>query len=144
MKTTESTRVRIKAYEGLRLTTYICPAGVPTIGYGHTGPDVRMGMTITEAKASSLFIRDLEPFESWVSREFPSATQGQFDALVSFVYNCGIVRLQRSTLYRKAKLDMSDSTIPCEFKKYVRGGGKVLPGLVKRRAWEAELYQSHE
>lgn len=141
MKTSETTRAQIKAYEGCKLKTYICPAGVPTIGYGHTGKDVKLGQIITQAQADSLFLRDIEPFEAWVAREFPDATQGQFDALVSFAYNCGTGNLAKSTLYRKAKADMADKTIPAEFGKWVKGGGKTLPGLVKRRAWEAKIYQ---
>lgn len=142
MRTTESTRKQIQAYEGCRLKAYVCPAGVPTIGYGHTGKEVKMGMTITQSQADSLFIKDMEPFEAWVSREFPKATQGQFDALVSFAYNCGTGNLAKSTLYRKAKANMNDASIPAEFAKWNKGGGKVLPGLIKRRAWEAKLYQA--
>jgi lysozyme len=100
----------IQAWEGIRLKAYLCPAGKWTIGYGHTGPEVKEGMTITIPQAETLFAADVAKFEEGVNALLPSApwvTQGQFDALVSFAYNLGLGQLGRSTLlklYQKGDL----------------------------------------
>lgn len=140
----ESTKDRIKEYEGLRLRAYRCPAGVLTIGYGHTGPDVKAGMVITREEADRLFDRDIERFERQVSAVAGPVNlrQCQWDALVSFAYNVGIGNLSSSTLLRKVKSNPDNPAIRDEFKKWNKAGGKVLQGLVKRRGWEAELYFS--
>ncbi|MBV3731848.1 lysozyme, partial [Bacteroides thetaiotaomicron] len=67
--------------------------------------------------------------------------QYQFDAVVSFCFNVGIGKFKKSTLYKKIRADAYDSSIPAEFKKWIYGGGKILPGLVTRREWEAKRYQ---
>jgi lysozyme len=130
----------IKRNEGLRLKAYRCPAGIPTIGYGSTGAHVHMGMTITEEEAEALLRRDLERFERGVSEMAGEMTPGQFSALVSFAFNLGIEALRKSTLLRK-HLAGDYAGAALEFAKWNRGGGRVLPGLVTRRADEAELYR---
>lgn len=130
----------IKASEGLRLKAYRCPADVPTIGYGSTGPHVRMGMTITEAEADALLRKDLERFERGVAEMSGDMTPGQFSALVSFAFNVGLEALRKSTLLRK-HLSGDHAGAAAEFGKWVNAGGKKLPGLVKRRAAEAALYR---
>lgn len=135
----------IKRWEGLRLKAYRCPAGVLTIGYGHTGEDVIPGMKITVSRAAALFDKDIAVFESGVTSIAESAgvelTQGKFDALVSFSYNLGIGALRRSTLWRKASVNPDDPTIGYEFRRWTKAGGKILPGLVKRREQEARLWE---
>lgn len=142
MKASETVKNKIKEYEGLRLQAYRCPAGVLTIGYGHTGPDVKAGMEITREEADRLFDRDLEMFERQVSSVAGPVNlrQCQWDALVSFAYNAGIGNLSSSTLLRKVKSNPDNPAIRDEFMKWNKAGGKVLPGLVKRRAWEAQRY----
>jgi lysozyme len=142
MKTSPNGIALLKAHEGLRLTAYRCPAGVLTIGYGHTGADVSDGKTITPTEAEQLLRDDLQWAEKTVAEALPDSNQNQFDALVSFVYNVGAGAFKTSTLLRKAKACANDPTIRAEFAKWNKGGGKVLPGLVKRRAAEATLYFS--
>lgn len=141
MRTSQRGIDLIKKYEGLRLNAYLCPAGVPTIGYGHT-KGVAMGDTTTPDQAEQLLRQDLAKFEDGIVRLGLPLKQHQFDALVSFAFNLGLGALQKSTLLRKAKADINDPTIPDEFRKWTRAGGKVLDGLVRRRNEEAELWQS--
>jgi lysozyme len=137
----------IKKHEGLRLSSYLCPAGVPTIGYGNTrypdGRKVILGEKLSsEKEATQLLLASLESFEAAVNRHLPNLNQCQFDALVSFTYNVGTGAFIKSTLLKKAKVNPADPSILDEFQKWVRGGGKVLPGLVTRRREEANLYFS--
>lgn len=138
----------IKKYEGLKLAPYLCPANIPTIGYGSTfysnGVKVKMAdAPITEGKASELLRNLLITFEKGVdSFTTDLVSQNQFDALVSFAYNCGLSNLKSSTLIKKVNINPNDPTIKAEFLKWNRGGGKVLAGLTKRRQEEADLYFS--
>ncbi len=129
----------IKRYEGCELKAYLCPAGVPTVGYGHTGPDVKLGMVIDEAQAEALLKQDLARFERAVARLCPVATDNQFSALVSFAFNVGEEALRASTLRRKHN-EGDYAGAQAEFARWNKAGGRVLQGLVKRRAAEAELY----
>lgn len=129
----------IKRFEGLELTAYKCPADIWTIGYGHT-KDVKQGQTITEQQAVEFLKQDLQVFEKAVNAQNLNLTQNQFDALVSFTYNVGAGNLQKSTLLKKAKLNVNDPSIAQEFAKWNKGGGRILPGLVKRRESESKLY----
>lgn len=141
MKTSETGIDLIKHYEGLQLQPYICPAGKPTVGFGHTGPDVVFGRTVTEAEAEQLLREDLRFAEKGVETyaRVP-LTQGQFDALVSFAFNLGIGALRDSTLLKKVNAKDFEGAA-AEFGKWVHGGGRVLPGLIKRRAAEAHLFR---
>jgi lysozyme len=130
----------LKAHEGFELTAYKCSAGVLTIGYGHTGTDVTVGKTITQAEAERLLWADLQWAEMAVNVELSNINQNQFDALVSFVYNVGASAFRNSTLLKKVKVNANDPAIRLEFAKWRNGGGKVSPGLVKRRAAETDLY----
>ena len=130
----------IKRFEGLRTEAYRCPAGVWTIGYGSTR-GVREGMRITEAQAEALLLRDVERFERAVAGmvEVP-ITQGQLDALVSFAFNLGPEALRRSTLLKR--LNASEyAKAAQEFARWNRAGGRVLPGLTKRRAAERAMFE---
>lgn len=131
----------IKTFEGLRLEAYKCPAGVWTIGYGHT-KSVRKGTKITQAEADELLLEDV----AWVKNTVDSAVKvelsaNQVSALYSFVYNVGAGAFRSSTLLRK--LNQGDYTAATgQFKRWNKGGGKVLKGLVRRRAAEAKLFRS--
>lgn len=148
MNLTNEIRAKMMQWEGCRLKAYRCPAGVLTIGYGHTGPDVTEGMSITAAQAVALFNADVDKFARSVEASFQGVAlkQKQFDALVSLAYNIGLGGLKKSTLYKKVMANPDDPTIRAEFMKHVnaRVGGvlKPLPGLVKRRTAEADHYFS--
>ena len=132
----------IKRFEGCRLSAYKCPAGILTIGYGHTGSDVHPGMTITQNEADRLLKMDLVIHCNNVNNlvKVP-LTQNQFDALVSFEFNVGYGALKTSTLLRL--LNNKDYKGASEqFGRWVWGGGRILPGLVNRRKAEKELFIS--
>jgi lysozyme len=141
MKTSLNGRALIRNAEGDRLTAYYCPAGVLTIGVGHTGPDVKPGMRITQAESDALLSADLAKFEKAVARNVKvPLTQNQFDALVSFTYNLGEGNLKSSTLLKRVNAgDMGGAA--AEFIKWNKAAGKVLGGLTTRRACEAALFR---
>ncbi len=134
----------LKGWEGLRTEAYRCPAGVWTIGYGHTS-GVTAGQSISEAQAEQYLRQDLASFENDVSSMAQSAgvklSQGQFDALTSFAYNCGSGALQSSGILGMLKSGNIDAAAS-KLKEYVHGGGQVLPGLVSRRETEASWLYS--
>lgn len=139
MTTTEILFEKLMEMEGCRLEAYKDAAGVPTIGYGHT-KNVRMGDRISEYWAKEMLREDIEEAE-WLVKELGVAkTEGQLDALVSFVFNLGIGRLKKSTLLKVIRKGGSMQQIKKEFKRWVYADGKVLPGLVKRREWEAKRF----
>lgn len=129
----------IKRYEGCRLKAYKCPAGVWTIGYGHTR-GVKDGMTITQAIADQLLIEDVKPCEKAINALGINLRQGQFNALVSFIFNLGTGNFNSSTLKKKIVAGAADREICDEFKKWVKAGGKVMAGLIKRREEEAAMW----
>lgn len=133
----------IKRFEGCKLTAYRCPAGKLTVGYGHTGDDVTEGLTISQEDANDLLFDDVLCFENGVNNLVKGLdlSQGMFDALVCFAYNVGLDNLKKSTLLKLLKdgkvLEASE-----EFVKWNKSNGKVLDGLTKRRAAEADLFLS--
>ena len=131
----------IKRFEGFSSTVYICPAGYPTIGYGHLVRSGEFFSEISEAEAEELLRKDVESAERAVLRlvNVP-LTDGQFDALVSFTYNLGSGALQCSTLRRKVNRQ-AHSEVPAQLVRWVWAGGRKLNGLIRRRAVEAKLYQ---
>lgn len=129
----------IKRWEGCKLTAYVCPAGVLTIGYGSTGPHVKPGMTITQDQADELLRSDLRRFEDFVADRCAPATDNQFAALVSLCFNVGEANLKSSTL-RRMHLEGKYGEAADQFARWSRAGGKVLQGLVRRRAEERALY----
>lgn len=133
----------IKKYEGFKPYAYLCPAGVVTIGYGHT-KGVRLGQTCTEAEAEQFLREDLEIAEAEVNKVANEVklTQGNFDSLVSFTFNLGARNFNTSTLRKKVLNDPADTTIMGEFGKWVYVKGKVSPGLQRRRLEESKLYFS--
>jgi lysozyme len=127
------------------LKAYKCPAGVWTIGIGTTvypnGKRVREGDVITEQQAYDFLRHDLSYTQQMVdSYATDAVSQPQFDALVSFAYNVGLNALKGSTLLKKVNANPLDPAIKGQFERWVYGGGKVLPGLVRRRKSEAWLY----
>jgi len=133
----------IKRFEGFSPTIYICPAGYPTIGYGHLVRDHeqdRYQQGITEQEAEDLLRRDIQVAERAVLRliDVP-LTDGQFDALVSFTFNLGAGALQRSTLRRKVNRE-EHAEVPAQLMRWVWAGGRKLSGLVTRRAAESVRY----
>ena len=138
----------LKKYEGCKLKSYRCPANVCTIGYGHTSaagaPAVTDGMTITQKQADDILRRDLVKYETAVYNMVKQPlTQHQFDVLVDFAYNAGVGNLQSSTLLKKVNAAQFDA-VPAELMKWTKGGGKVLPGLVRRRQAESAWWASGE
>ena len=138
----------LKQFEGCKLTAYKCPAGIWTIGYGHTSaagaPIVEPGMKITQAQAEIILKADLVRFEQPVEALLKQpVTQAQFDVLVDFAYNAGVGALKTSTLLKKVNAADLDA-VPGELMKWTKGGGKVLPGLVRRRQAESAWWSAGE
>jgi lysozyme len=138
----------IKHFEGLKLKPYLCPASIPTIGYGNTyypnGQKVKLSdPAITQEKAEELLKFLLVSYEKAVDSFCrDDISQGNFDALTSFAYNLGNGALQKSTLIKKVNANPKDVTIADEFLKWNKANGSVLKGLTKRRQAEANLYFS--
>lgn len=130
----------IKNAEGIRLKAYLDTGGVPTIGVGHTR-GVKMGQTITEPQADAFLREDLESAMADVRDLFPKTTQGQFDALTSFVFNLGRGQVSSSTL-REMHNEGNYAGAKGQFARWKFDNGKELAGLVARRKAEAELYGS--
>ena len=131
----------IKSFEGFRATTYTCPGGKPTIGWGHViQPGESFVEPISPAQGLSILARDLAQAEAAVERLVTAPlTDNQFAALVSFTFNLGRGNLATSTL--RAKLNAGDHAgAAAEFGRWVKARGQVLPGLVRRRAAERELF----
>lgn len=134
-------RPEIKRFEGFTSTVYICPAGYPTIGYGHLVRDHEKFEEISQEEAEALLRIDVESAERAVLRLIKvPLTDGQFNALVSFTYNLGSGALQCSTLRRQVNCQ-AHSEVPVQLVRWVWAGGRKLNGLIRRRAVEAKLYQ---
>ena len=131
---------KLKEFEGLRTEAYYDAAGVLTIGYGHTGHDVRLGDVISKYWAEHLLKADLYDTEKAVESLGIAKTQPQFDALVSFAFNLGIGWLRGSTLLKTIREGGSKAQITREFKRWVYAGGQKLRGLERRREWEAKRF----
>ena len=148
MKISEYAEEVLKEHEGLRLKAYRCPSGVLTIGYGHT-KKVKPGDVISKDTAVIFFVEDVERVERQLDAENYSKhlSQGQYDAVIDFIFNLGWGKYRSSTLRKKLLCNVNDATIPNEFRRWVYGtdpktGAKIkLPGLVKRREWEAQMYE---
>lgn len=130
----------LKKFEGCKLKTYRCVAGILTIGYGHTGKDVTEGKVITQQEAEDLLRKDLERFEAGVEDLLKvKVSENQFSALVSFAFNIGLNALSGSTLLKK--LNAGDVTGAADqFLRWNRAGGKEVQGLTNRRHAERELF----
>lgn len=150
MRTNDAGLDLIKRHETLQLRAYLCPAGVPTIGYGHTGDvtheDVQKRRTVTEHQADVMLDLDLERAEDAVRGAVKVAlNENQFAALVSFVFNLGAANLLKSTLLKRLNSGRYTQAAE-EFLKWDKakdpktGQLRSLPGLVKRRAEERALF----
>ena len=143
MKSSELLINKIIEFEGCKLQAYKCPAGVWTIGVGHT-KGVKQGQTITKAQAMTLLKGDLLPCENYVNNLGVCKTQGEFDAIVDFAFNLGTAALGRSTLLKYIRAKKPEQYIREEFAKWVNSKGMRLKGLVIRRQWEADRFYGKE
>ena len=158
MKVSQRCKEMIKHHEGVRFKPYRCPAKLWTVGVGHVlYPDQgrlpldqrdayplapKDNRVFSGAEVDGILGADLVRFEAGIAKLFPvPLAQGQFDALVSFAFNLGLGGVQRSTL-RSKMLRGETQEAADEFLKFTRGGGKILPGLVKRRNDERALFLS--
>jgi lysozyme len=136
----------IKKYEGLRLNAYRCSAGVWTIGYGHTSaagaPEVTPGMKISKQEAEDIFEKDIQQFAKGVENLIKvSVSPNQFGAMVSLAFNIGLSAFKKSSVLRFVNQKRFDDAADA-FLLWNKAKGKVLKGLVRRRAEEAELFSS--
>lgn len=135
-------------YESLRLEAYLCPAGIPTIGWGNTfyedGTKVKIGDKITKQRADALFENILnDVFIPGVKKLISvRLNENQFSALVSFAYNVGVEAFKNSTLLKRVNNNPNDPDISYQFSRWNKSKGRVLGGLTKRRKDEAKLYFS--
>lgn len=137
----------VKGFEGLRLEAYICPAGVWTIGYGHTR-GVTPGMKISQATADRFLEQDLREAQRVVllNTKGVTITQPQLDALTDFVFNVGPSQFRTSTLLRKLKAGAPAKEVATQFGRWIyardskTGKMVTLSGLVRRRDWEAKRF----
>jgi lysozyme len=151
MRTTKKGIDLIKSFEGLYLKAYVCPAGVNTIGYGTIkypdGKKVQLGETITMERAEELLKWEISFIEKAIEPIIKDLSLNcyQYDAIVSFAYNCGVNAFKNSTILRRMKKDVNDPTIRDAFMLWTKakdskGELRVLKGLVRRRTAEADLY----
>ena len=159
MKASPETIRMVKHHEGVRNKPYLCPAKLWTVGVGHVLYPEQANIPVSDriqfplrpehariwsdAEVNDLLAKDLARFERGVARLCPNTigNQGRFDSLVSFSFNVGLGNLQRSSLRMKNNRGDSEKAAE-EFMKWTKGGGRVLPGLVKRRMDERALYLS--
>lgn len=130
----------VASFEGLRLEAYRCSAGVLTIGYGHTGSDVKPTSKLTKEQAWDLLVKDLTVRANELARYINvPLSQNQYVALLSFAFNLGIGALTSSTLLKRLNEGLYEDAA-YQFLRWNKAGGKVLPGLVRRRTAEMELF----
>lgn len=131
----------LKESESLRLHAYRCPAGILTIGWGHTGPDVHEGLTISAERAEELLQADLAAFEAGVEKALGQtpATDNQFSAMVSLAYNIGLGAFKTTSVLAHHK-EGRHGQAALAFLLWNKSKGKVLPGLTTRRDKERSLY----
>lgn len=147
MKTSKNGIQLIKQFEGCRLKAYKCPAGIWTIGIGHTGivngKPITADMTITELMAETLLAIDLQKFENAINTKVKKPlTQNEFDSLTSLVFNIGIGAFEQSTMLKL--LNQGNFELAAkQFDRWIYAGGKPLKGLIKRRAAEKALFLTH-
>lgn len=132
-------------FEGCKLEAYQCSAKVWTIGWGNTyyqdKRSVKQGDKITQEQADELFEMIMNEFSIMVRKVLKKEiSENRFSAIVCFAYNVGMGNLKTSTLLKKVNINPDDETIPSEFLRWNKAGGKVLNGLTRRRQAEADLY----
>ena len=139
MKASQKLIDAIKRFEGVRLQAYPDSGGVWTIGYGHT-KDVKNGDRITQYQAEQLLKEDLAQFEAMANKVRGLNTQGKYDAVVDFLYNCGPNNFNISTLKKYIECNKATWEIQEQFLRWVYAAKQKLGGLVTRRIWEANRY----
>ena len=139
MTTSNQGKNLIKEAEGLRLDAYRCPAGIPTIGWGHT-KGVKLGQHITVQQAEDMLVEDIAPIERLLNGMKINFRQEQFDALVSWIFNFGEGKFKGSTMYKRIIANAKDEEITDQMVKWINAAGRPLPGLMKRRVAEANLF----
>ena len=139
MKASNTLIQAIKRFEACVLTAYQASKGVWTIGYGHT-QGVKKGDRITLFQAEQFLKQDLARFEAAAQKVKRLSTQGKFDAVVDFMYNCGTGNFDKSTLRKYIESGRKTADIQREFLKWVNSGGRPLDGLFSRRIWEAARF----
>jgi lysozyme len=144
MRMTKAGLDLIKQWEGFRAKAYRCPAGVWTIGFGHTSmagkPDVKQGMVISKAEGERILLNDLKVYEAGVRSVIKvNLTPNQYSAAVSLCYNIGVGAFRRSSVARFCNRGQWKNAADA-FALWNKAGGRVLPGLVRRRAAEAALF----
>lgn len=139
MRASSTLIAAIKKFEGVSLSAYQDSKGVWTIGYGHT-KDVKKGDRITQYQAEQFLREDLQQFEAIANKVKRIATQGKFDAILDFIYNCGPANFESSTLKKYIEVGKATWEIQEQFLRWVNAGGKKLGGLVSRRIWEANRF----
>ena len=139
MKASNSLIEKMKEFEGYKSKAYRCPAGVWTCGHGHT-KGVKSTTTCTRTAAEEWLRQDIAPIERYLSNTEGIDTQYKFDACVDFCFNLGMGAFSKSTLRKKIMAHAPEREIRAEFMKWVNGGGRKLPGLVRRREWEADWF----
>ena len=149
MKTGERGLDLIKEFEGCKLQSYKCPAGVWTIGIGSTrysdGSAVRKGQTLANEEAALLLLaKTLAHYEHEVNALKVELSQNEFDALVSLTYNIGVRNLASSTLVKMLKAGDSKAEVAKQFLRWNKAAGKELAGLTRRRNAEAELFLGND
>ena len=142
MKASKNALDLIKKFEGLVLKAYkpLPSEKYYTIGWGHYGEDVKIGMKITQEEAEKLLRSDIAPIEKTLNGLNINLSQGKFDALVSWCFNLGLGNFKSSTMYRFIVSKKSDLEITDQMVKWHNAGGKPLLGLKRRRCEEANLF----
>lgn len=143
MTTSNQGKNLIKEAEGLRLDAYRCPAGIPTIGWGHT-KGVKLGQHITVQQAEDMLVEDIAPIERLLNGLKINFRQEQFDALVSWIFNFGEGKFKGSTMYKRIIANAKDEEITDQLVKWINTAGRPLLGLMKRRVAEANLFIGYE
>ena len=143
MTTSNQGKNLIKEAEGLRLDAYRCPAGIPTIGWGHT-KGVKLGQHITVQQAEDMLVDDIAPIERLLNGLKINFRQEQFDALVSWIFNFGEGKFKGSTMYKRIIANAKDEEITDQLVKWINAAGRPLLGLMKRRVAEANLFIGYE
>ena len=139
MKASQTLIAALKKFEVCSLTAYQDSAGVWTIGYGHTA-GVKKGDKVTRYQAEQFLKEDLQKFEAVANKCKNITTQGRFDAILDFIYNCGPTNFNNSTLKKYIEGGRKTWEIQEQFMRWVNSGGKKLGGLVTRRIWEANRF----
>lgn len=139
MRASNTLIAAIKKFEGVRLTAYQDTAGVWTIGYGHTA-GVKKGDKITSYQAEQFLREDLKKFEAVADKCKKLNTQGRYDAILDFIYNCGPGNWEKSTLKKYIECGKATWEIQKQILLWTKAGGRELGGLVSRRIWEANRF----